>query len=48
MSVMFLYVAVGLPALALLMAAGTLVLTKRSHDRFKDALLAEQRNAASS
>ncbi len=47
MSPMLLYLAVGLPVVAMGMAAGALFLTKRSHDRFKEAILAEQATARS-
>jgi hypothetical protein len=39
---MNLYLAVGLPLLALSMAAGALFLTKRTHDRYTAAARAER------
>ena len=46
MTAVTLYLAIAVPALALLMGAGALVLTKRSHDRYKEALLSERADAA--
>ena len=42
MSAMLLYLVIGLPLIALLMAVGALVLTKRTHERYQEALLAER------
>ena len=40
------YLVIGLPGVALLFALGALLLTKKTHDRFREALLAEESEAS--
>ena len=42
MSITLVFIAIGLPALALGLSAGALVLTKKSHERYREAILSEQ------